>query len=188
MFIQLDGVPAPLLENEIRSGNIPTISRWVRSGTHTWTEWTARVPSTTPVSQAGLLHGNNDGIPAFRWYDRELGRLLVANRPEDAAIIEARVGNGRGLLADDGVSISNLFSGDAADLAAHDERAQGGQEGARTVAVVCRVLHAPGRHPARGHPDHRRDGQGGRSRPGARCGAGSSRGSTAAAPTSPCAR
>lgn len=114
VFVQLDGVPAPLLENEIRSGNIPTISRWVRSGSHTWTEWTARVPSTTPVSQAGLLHGNNDGIPAFRWYDRELGRLLVANRPEDAAIIESRVGNGRGLLADDGVSISNLFSGDAA--------------------------------------------------------------------------
>ena len=113
VFVQLDGVPAPLLENEIRSGNIPTISRWIRSGSHTWTEWTARVPSTTPVSQAGLLHGNNDGIPAFRWFDRELGRLLVANRPEDAAIIEARVGNGRGLLADDGVSISNLFSGDA---------------------------------------------------------------------------
>ena len=114
VFVQLDGVPAPLLENEIRAGNIPTISRWVRSGSHTWTEWTARVPSTTPVSQAGLLHGNNTGIPAFRWYDREMGRLLVANRPEDAAIIEARVGNGRGLLADDGVSISNLFSGDAA--------------------------------------------------------------------------
>ena len=114
VFVQLDGVPAPLLENEIRSGNVPTISRWVRSGTHTWTEWTARVPSTTPVSQAGLLHGNNDGIPAFRWFDRDMGRLLVANRPEDAAIIEARVSNGRGLLADDGVSISNLFSGDAA--------------------------------------------------------------------------
>jgi uncharacterized membrane protein YvlD (DUF360 family) len=114
VFVQLDGVPAPLLENEIRSGNVPTISRWVRSGTHTWTEWTARVPSTTPVSQAGLLHGNNDGIPAFRWFDRDMGRLLVANRPEDAAIIEARISNGRGLLADDGVSVSNLFSGDAA--------------------------------------------------------------------------
>ena len=113
IFVQLDGVPAPLLENEIRAGNIPTISRWIRSGSHTWTEWTARVPSTTPVSQAGLLHGNNDGIPAFRWFDRELGRLVVANKPEDAALIEARVSNGRGLLADDGVSISNLFSGDA---------------------------------------------------------------------------
>ncbi len=113
VFVQLDGVPAPLLENEIRAGNLPTISRWVRSGSHTWTEWTARVPSTTPVSQAGLLHGRNDGIPAFRWFDRGLGRLLVANRPDDAAVIEARVSDGRGLLADEGVSISNLFSGDA---------------------------------------------------------------------------
>ena len=113
IFVQLDGVPAPLLENEIRSGNIPTISRWVRSGSHTWTEWTARVPSTTPVSQAGLLHGSNDGIPAFRWFDRELGRLVVANKPEDAALIESRISTGRGLLVDQGVSISNLFSGDA---------------------------------------------------------------------------
>lgn len=113
VFVQLDGVPAPLLENEIRAGNIPTISRWIRSGSHTWTEWTARVPSTTPVSQAGLLHGDNHDIPAFRWFDRELGRLVVANKPEDAALIESRVSNGRGLLADEGVSISNLFSGDA---------------------------------------------------------------------------
>ncbi len=114
VFVQLDGVPAPLLENEIRAGNIPTISRWIRSGSHTWTEWTARVPSTTPASQAGLLHGTSEGIPAFRWFDRELGRLLVSNRPADATVIEERLSDGRGLLADDGVSISNLFSGDAA--------------------------------------------------------------------------
>jgi hypothetical protein len=113
VFVQLDGVPAPLLGQEIRAGNLPTISRWIRSGSHTWTEWTARVPSTTPVSQAGILHGQTDGIPAFRWFDRELGRLVVANRPEDAALIEERVTDGRGLLADEGVSISNLFSGDA---------------------------------------------------------------------------
>ncbi|MFV0632869.1 alkaline phosphatase family protein [Demequina sp.] len=113
VFVQLDGVPAPLLESQLRAGNLPTISRWIRSGSHTWTEWTARVPSTTPVSQAGILHGSNENIPAFRWWDRSLGRLLVANRPADATLIEAMVSDGRGLLADDGVSISNLFTGDA---------------------------------------------------------------------------
>ena len=113
LFIQLDGVPAPVLEYELRAGNLPNIGRWLRDGSHTWTEWTARVPSTTPVSQAGILHGTNENIPAFRWYDRELGRMLVANRPADAATIESRISDGRGLLADDGVSISNLFSGDA---------------------------------------------------------------------------
>lgn len=113
LFLQLDGVPGPVLEYELQSGNLPTIASWLREGTHTWGEWVARVPSTTPVSQAGILHGSNDEIPAFRWYDRALGRMLVANRPADATVIEERVSNGHGLLADDGVSISNLFSGDA---------------------------------------------------------------------------
>ncbi len=114
LFVQLDGVSAPLLEQELRAGNVPTLSRWIRSGTHTWTEWTAGIPSTTPASQSGILQGSNDEIPMFRWWDRSAGRLLTANKPEDAAVIESRASTGRGLLADDGVSISNLFSGDAA--------------------------------------------------------------------------
>ena len=72
-----------------------------------------QLPCTTPASQQGILHGTCAGVPAFRWYDRELGRVVVANRPADAALIEERASTGRGLLADDGVSISNLFSGDA---------------------------------------------------------------------------
>lgn len=114
LFVQLDGVPAPVLRGEIRAGNLPTLSRWIRSGTHRLVEWRAQVPATTPVSQAGLLHGSTENIPAFRWWDRSLGRMVVANKPDDAALIESRVSDGHGLLADDGVSISNLFSGDAA--------------------------------------------------------------------------
>jgi hypothetical protein len=113
VVVQIDGLPYPVLMHGISSGNLPTLSRWVRSGSHTAAEWWARVPSTTPASQAGLLHGTNDEIPAFRWYEKASGRLLVANRPADAAEIERRVSDGRGLLADGGVSVSNLFSGDA---------------------------------------------------------------------------
>jgi hypothetical protein len=39
---------------------------------------------------------------------------MVANRPADAAEIERRLSDGKGLLAADGVSVGNLFSGDAA--------------------------------------------------------------------------
>ena len=113
VFVQLDGLPAPVLDWGLRSGNLPTMSRWVRSGSHHASGWRARVPSTTPASQAGLLHGRNENMPAFRWYEKDTGRLLVANRTADAAEIQRRVSDGRGLLADDGVSISNLFSGDA---------------------------------------------------------------------------
>ncbi|GLY32708.1 alkaline phosphatase family protein [Kineosporia sp. NBRC 101731] len=113
VIVQIDGLPYPLLQNGIVSGVLPTLSRWVRSGSHEMMPWWARVPSTTPASQAALLHGSNDGIPAFRWYEKESGRLIVANRPADAALIEARLSDGRGLLADGGVSVSNMFSGDA---------------------------------------------------------------------------
>jgi uncharacterized membrane protein YvlD (DUF360 family) len=115
VLVQIDGLPFPLLHFGITSGGLPTLARWVRSGSHEATSWWARVPSTTPASQAALLHGTNDGIPAFRWYEKDAGRLVVANRPADAALIESRISDGRGLLAGGGVGISNMFSGDAAD-------------------------------------------------------------------------
>ena len=74
----------------------PTMASWIRSGTHKLGHWDALLPSTTPASQAGILHGNNDGIPNFRWWEKKNGRLLVANHPEDATEIERRVSQRRG--------------------------------------------------------------------------------------------
>ncbi|MGZ4618053.1 MAG: alkaline phosphatase family protein [Frankiaceae bacterium] len=113
VMIQIDGLAAPLLQWAVVSGNLPTLSRWIRAGSHRLTPWHAQVPPTTPASQAGLLHGNNRGVPAFRWFEKDAGRLVVASSPRDAALIESRMSDGRGLLADGGVSISNIFSGDA---------------------------------------------------------------------------
>ncbi|MBC2934357.1 alkaline phosphatase family protein [Nocardioides sp. zg-1228] len=113
VVVQLDGVPFPVLRWAVQAGGVPTIRRWVTTGAYQLREWTPQLPCTTPASQLGLLHGTVAGIPGFRWYDRELGRVLVANHPGDARIIEERASDGRGLLCEDGVSISNLFSGDA---------------------------------------------------------------------------
>jgi hypothetical protein len=110
VFVQADGVPFPVLEWCVRAGTLPTLSRWIRSGSHRMAEWRPMLPATTPASQMGILHGTIDGIPAFRWVDRPTGRVYVANRPGDAKDIEALHSDGRGLLADDGVSISNLFT------------------------------------------------------------------------------
>ncbi len=113
VFVQADGVPYPVLDWCVRAGTLPTLSRWIRSGSHRAVEWRPKLPATTPASQMGILHGTIDGIPAFRWVDRATGKVYVANRPADAAAIEAMHSDGLGLLADDGVSISNLFTGDA---------------------------------------------------------------------------
>ena len=113
LFVQLDGVPFPVLQWGIMGGTLPTLSRWIRGGSHEFMEWTPTLPATTPASQMGILHGTTDGIPAFRWVDRATGRVFVANKPADAVDIEALHSDGRGLLAVGGVSVSNLFSGDA---------------------------------------------------------------------------
>jgi uncharacterized membrane protein YvlD (DUF360 family) len=113
VFVQLDGVAFPVLRWAIQAGRVPTLRRWVTSGDYVLREWTAQLPCTTPASQLGILHGTVAGVPGFRWYDRELGRVLIANRPADAAVIEQRATTGTGLLVDDGLALGNLFTGDA---------------------------------------------------------------------------
>jgi len=114
LMVQLDGLSEPVLRWAVRAGNLPTLGQWLRSGSHTLRGWHTGLPSTTPASQAGILHGATRQVPGFRWYEKDAGRLMVSNRPRDAAMIEPRLSDGRGLLRDGGVSIGNAFSGDAA--------------------------------------------------------------------------
>jgi hypothetical protein len=114
IMVQLDGVAEPVLRWSIRAGNLPTLGDWLRSGSHSMRSWHTGLPSTTPASQAGILHGATREIPGFRWFEKETGKLMVSNRPRDAAVIEPRLSDGRGLLRDGGVSIGNVFGGDAA--------------------------------------------------------------------------
>jgi hypothetical protein len=114
LMVQLDGVAEPVLRWAVRAGNLPTLGHWLRSGSHSLRGWHTGLPSTTPAAQAGILHGASRQIPGFRWYEKDTGRLMVSNRPRDAAVIEPRLSDGRGLLRDGGVSIGNAFSGDAA--------------------------------------------------------------------------
>lgn len=113
LVVQLDGVSAPVLDQARAAGLVPTMDRWLTAGSHTVEPWWARVPATTPASQAGFLHGDSSRVPAFRWWDRELGRLVVANRPADAALIEERTTTGDGLLSGGGVAVGTMLSGDA---------------------------------------------------------------------------
>jgi putative membrane protein len=115
LFLQIDGLAEPVLRRAISEGRTPTLARWVRSGTHRILGWECDLSSQTGASQAGILHGNNHDMPAFRWYDKELGKVLTSNRPRDAAIIERRQSDGQGLLVDGGASRSNVFSGDSTE-------------------------------------------------------------------------
>jgi uncharacterized membrane protein YvlD (DUF360 family) len=113
VFIQIDGLAHSILEDHVGAGRTPTLARWLRSGSVTLDRWEPLLPTQTSASQAGILHGNNDGIPAFRWWDKKTQRLVVSNHPKDAREITRRVSNGDGLLAKSGASIGNLLTGDA---------------------------------------------------------------------------
>jgi Type I phosphodiesterase / nucleotide pyrophosphatase len=113
LIVQLDGVAEPVLRWAVRAGNLPTLGHWLRAGSHRMRAWHTGLPSTTPAAQAGILHGASRQIPGFRWYEKDTGKLVVSNRPRDAAVIQPRLSDGHGLLSDGGVSIGNVFSGDA---------------------------------------------------------------------------
>lgn len=112
-FLEIDGLSEPVLEHALAAGYVPTLQRWLESGTHRLIRWETDLSSQTSASQAGILHGSNKNIPAFRWYDRERKQLVSSSAPDDVANLEKRHSDGNGLLADGGASRGNLFSGDA---------------------------------------------------------------------------
>jgi uncharacterized membrane protein YvlD (DUF360 family) len=111
VFLEIDGLGLPVLQRAMRDGNAPTMARWLADGSHRCTEWETDLSSQTGASQAGILLGSNEDIPAFRWVEKESAKLVACSGPADCAEIERRHSSGEGLLADGGASRGNLLSG-----------------------------------------------------------------------------
>ncbi|GLX47354.1 membrane protein [Streptomyces hygroscopicus subsp. hygroscopicus] len=132
LFLQLDGVGHDVLTGAVAEGLMPTVARWLAAGegarpradgtrpTHRLTPWHTDWSSQTGASQLGILHGSTYDVPAFRWYEKDRGEVMVCNRPTSAAELQRRAvahtGDG-GLLTEDGASRGNLFSGGAGEQA-----------------------------------------------------------------------
>lgn len=113
VFLEIDGLAHDILRRALSNGNAPNMARWVRQGLMDLQPWETDWSSQTGACQAGILHGNNSEMPAFRWWDRVERRNFVTNHPRDAAELEARQSNGMGLLHSGGASRANILSGDA---------------------------------------------------------------------------
>jgi uncharacterized membrane protein YvlD (DUF360 family) len=113
VFLEIDGLALPVLRRAMRDGSAPEMARWLAEDTHRLVEWETDLSSQTGASQAGILLGSNDDIPAFRWVEKESGRLMTCSAPADCAEIERRHASGRGLLTGGGASRGNLLSGEA---------------------------------------------------------------------------
>ena len=116
IFLEIDGLAETILRKAIDNGTMPTLSGWVSRGTHKIKGWETDFSSQTGASQAGILHGNNKDIPAFRWVEKAKGNKVISTVGlGDAKEIEARITDGNGLLSTDGRAIANLYSGDSKD-------------------------------------------------------------------------
>ena len=115
LFLEVDGLAEPVLASALAAGLMPHLASWLERGTHRLTRWEPDLSSQTGASQAGILLGNNEGIVAFRWWDRRQGRVVSCSSLKDVAELETQLSHGNGLLHPQGASRGNLFSGDAGD-------------------------------------------------------------------------
>src|SRR6185295_6265160 len=108
-------LPYAEVRRAIELGYCPTISRMVREEGYTLRRWFCGLPSATPYCQAGIFYGQNEGIPAFRFYDKTERRVITCNAPSGVQYIRDRI-HAPGVLAG-GSSYVNLLDGDAETVA-----------------------------------------------------------------------
>ena len=113
IMIEIDGLSINTLKKAISKGVMPNLEKWMDEKTHTLKEWETDLSSQTGASQAGILHGNNKDIVAYRWVEKENdNKIIVSGKLSYAPKIEKVISNGKGLLTN-GISITNMFSGDS---------------------------------------------------------------------------
>ena len=113
IIVEIDGLAYDVLCEAIDKGIMPTVKTMIDSKTHTLKKWETDLSSQTGASQAGILHGNNENITAFRWIEKENdNQVMQCSGVTKVKILEERISDGNGLLVENGASRSNLFSGD----------------------------------------------------------------------------
>lgn len=113
IMVEIDGLSVNTLKKAIDRNVMPNLKQWLDDKTHVLKEWETDLSSQTGASQAGILHGNNENIVAYRWVEKENNnRIIVSGKLSDAPEIEKRISNGEGLLVN-GISVTNMFSGDS---------------------------------------------------------------------------
>lgn len=113
-MLQIDALAYSDLRRALELGLCPTIARLTREG-FALRRWFCGLPSATPYCQAGMFHGENGGIPAFRFYDKQARKVITCNAPHGVQYIRDRI-HSPGALAG-GSSYVNLLDGDAQTVA-----------------------------------------------------------------------
>ena len=113
IMIEIDGLSISTLKKAIDKNQMPAINNFIKNSSHRLKEWQTDLSSQTGASQAGILHGNNENIVAYRWVEKKNNnKICVSGSLSYASEIEEKISDGDGLLVN-GISIANMFSGDS---------------------------------------------------------------------------
>jgi hypothetical protein len=112
LVIQIDALAHDDLIIAMKRGYAPTLKRLVDQ--HGWTlrKYPAGLPSATPAAQAAIFFGQKDNIPAFRWYEKDTGRVIVGSKVDDVQVMRDRL-PAEGVLKG-GHGYVNIYDGGAA--------------------------------------------------------------------------
>ena len=98
VMMEIDGLSVHHLQKALDDGLMPTLQEMIDEEGYVLSTVDCGLPSQTSACQAGIMFGDNDDIPAFRWYDKEQAEA-VRLRPRTRPSSTRRYANGQGPVA-----------------------------------------------------------------------------------------
>ncbi|MEK6775939.1 MAG: alkaline phosphatase family protein [bacterium] len=114
IIIQIDGLPHQILIKALSEGYMPFMKNTLASGRFRLSRYHCGIPGSTPSAQSGIMYGDNEEIPGFRWLNKENDILVSFKNPMSASMIESGIASKRRGILKNGSSYVNLLSGGAA--------------------------------------------------------------------------
>ncbi|HSJ13625.1 MAG TPA: alkaline phosphatase family protein [Longimicrobiales bacterium] len=109
--LQIDALSHQDLEHAMARGYAPNLRRLIERDGWQLRRYPAGLPSATPAAQAAIFFGTKQDIPAFRFYEKVHGRIIVGSKPADVQLIRDRLPES-GIL-NGGSGYVNIYDGGA---------------------------------------------------------------------------
>jgi endonuclease/exonuclease/phosphatase family metal-dependent hydrolase len=111
VMVQIDGLSMTQFNRGLQQRNLPFLQGLLSKERYVQRSFYSGLPSNTPAVQAELFYGVKGCVPAFHFFDRQLGRTAKMNDSAYVEEFEKRLkSKGAGLLAG-GSSYSNIYTG-----------------------------------------------------------------------------
>ena len=115
VLIQIDGLGRKVLDRALEEGRMPFLRHLIQDDGYRLRDLYSGLPSSTPGAQAELFYRARTFVPAFGFWDREVGKVVRMNDPSTAARVESELVQEHDGLMKRGSAWSNIYAGEAAE-------------------------------------------------------------------------